>query len=58
MSESGWPRAPADQQAVHEQRIRRLEEQQAHAAVYLDTLRRQVRLLRQRVGLPPDPEVV
>jgi hypothetical protein len=56
VSDPGWPHEPIDPQAVHEQRIRRLEERQAEAFRYLDTLKRQVRVLRERAGLPPEPE--
>jgi len=52
-----WPVRPqADPQRLHEERIRRLEDRQAEAFRLLAALRGQVRQLRQRVGLPPDPE--
>lgn len=55
MSEPPW-RPNADVQALHEQRIRRLEIRQADAERLLETFRRQIRVLRERVGLPADPE--
>ena len=48
-------RPHADAQALHEQRIRRLEIRQGEAERLLETFRRQIRDLRQRVGLPADP---
>jgi hypothetical protein len=56
MKDPGWPRTPLDPQALHEQRLRRLEARQAEAERLLETLRQQLRGLRVRVGLPPDPE--
>jgi hypothetical protein len=50
------PRAHTDPQRLHEERLRHLEDRQAEAFRLLAALRGQIRVLRTRVGLPPDPE--
>lgn len=51
-----WPRASADPQRLHEQRIRDLERGQREAVRLLAALRGQINLIRERVGLPPLPD--
>lgn len=45
-----------DIERAHEARIRRLEDRQREALRWLETLKEQVRLLRERAGLPADLE--